>query len=593
MLAAVVIGVDRVGGGLPQLQAAASGAKEVAEWLEENDYEVQLFTDREHPVERRRVFQAVEAFVDRGTVTRLIVYFAGHGFLKGPQDELWLLSGAPTDASEAINLSSSSATARYRGIPEVVFISDACRVPPAGGVLVGISGVSIFPNTAPSRTKTKIDMYYATRPGDPAYERTASEATSAHGLFTKELREAHRAAPQAALIEIGGRTYVRNDWLESVLQDRVNQRAESISLKLTQEPDIQIQIRDGYIARNEASGAEQAGYSPRPRAGSGVWKSADAPPHPLGTPRTSAVEKRPRAVSGKVRGSAKKPPARPPRPPRDQPEARPLVIGTTVRANAQFQDRLRILRHGDITARRVLGPEEYNPSITCTGDTITSLVTAHDLETSWRPRSGKAVTIFSLKGPASQVAVQFQDGTGMLVPILRDYACSIVRHEGRTLAVSYTWLFGHDAELAELRSEVLGAATLGLLDRSESAMRELARRLRRAKRFDPTLGLVAALAYILAGDIEGAASVREYMRQDLQADLFDTWLLGGGGDGPPIYPPLPVLAQTWSLLNILDAPVPEDLKLLRRVPGFWTVFEPESMDTVKHLAKNGMQEGSS
>jgi len=590
MLAAVVIGVDRVGGGLPQLHAAASGAKEIAEWLEENDYEVQLFTDREHPVERRQVFQAVEAFVDRGTVTRLIVYFAGHGFLKGPQDELWLLSGAPTDASEAINLSSSSATARYRGIPEVIFISDACRVPPAGGVLVGISGVSIFPNTAPSRTKTKIDMYYATRPGDPAYERTASEATSAHGLFTKELREAHRAAPHTALIEIGGRTYVRNDWLESVLRDRVNERAESISLKLTQEPDIQIQIRDGYIARNEVSDAGQVGYSSRARAGSAVWKSADAPPHPLGTPRSSAVKMRPGAVSGTVRASAEKPPTRPPRPPRE-PEVRSLVIGTTVRASAQFQDRLKILRHGDISARRILESEEYNSILTCTGDTITSLVTAHDLETSWRPRSGKAVIIFSIMGPVSQVAVQFQDGTGMLVPILRDYACSIVRHEGRTLSVSYTWLFGHDAELAELRSEVLGAATLGLLDRSESAMRELARRLRRAKRFDPTLGMVAALAYFLAGDIEGAASVREYMRQDLQADLFDTWLLGGGGDGPPIYPWLPMLAQTWSLLNVLDAPVPEDLKLLRRVPGFWTVFEPESMDTVKHLAKNGMQEG--
>ncbi len=586
MLAAVVIGVDRVGGGLPQLHGAASGAKEVAEWLEENDYEVQLFTDREHPVERREVFQAVEAFVDRGTVTRLIVYFAGHGFLKGPQDELWLLSGAPTDASEAINVSSSSATARYRGIPEVIFISDACRVPPAGGVLVGISGVSIFPNTAPSRTKTKIDMYYATRPGDPAYERTASEATSAHGLFTKELREAHRAAPQAALIEIGGRTYVRNDWLENVLRDRVNERAESISLKLTQEPDIQIQIRDGYIARNEVSGAEQVRYSSPPRARSVAWKSADAPPHPLGTPRSSAVEKRSRAVSGTVRASTEKSPPRPPR----EPEVRSLVIGTTVRASARFQDRLKILRRGDITARRILGSEEHNSIITCIGDTITSLVTAHDLETSWRPRSGKTVIIFSFKGPASQVAVQFQDGTGMLVPILRDYACSIVRHEGRTLAVSYTWLFGHDADLAELRSEVLGAATLGLLDRSENAMRELARRLRMAKRFDPTLGMVAALAYVLAGDIEGAASVREYMRQDLQADLFDTWLLGGGGDGPPIYPSLPVLAQTWSLLNILDAPVPEDLKLLRRVPGFWTVFEPESMDTVKHLAKNGMRE---
>jgi hypothetical protein len=200
MRAAVVIGVDAVQEGLPRLQAAASGAEEVAEWLRRSDYNVQLFTDRETPVERSAIFRAVTALVQAGTTERLVVYFAGHGFLNGPVDECWLLSGAPIDASEAVNVTLSATMARYRGIPEIVFISDACRLAPAGGVNAGITGVSIFPNVRPSQRTGDIDFYYATRPGDPAHERTSVEAEKAHGLFTRVLVDSHKGAPAEALL---------------------------------------------------------------------------------------------------------------------------------------------------------------------------------------------------------------------------------------------------------------------------------------------------------------------------------------------------------------------------------------------------------
>ncbi|OHC97500.1 MAG: hypothetical protein A3H25_03215 [Sphingomonadales bacterium RIFCSPLOWO2_12_FULL_63_15] len=587
MRAAVVIGVDAVGGGLPRLQAAARGAEEVAEWLRRSDYLVTLFTDQKAPVERSQVFRAVAGLVDAGTVERLVVYFAGHGFLKGPVEEFWLLSGAPSDASEAVNLVASGNMARYRGIPEIVFISDACRVAPISGVHSGIAGASIFPNLAPSSRTAEIDYFYATRPGDPAFERPGTEAQAAHGLFTQELLEAHIDAPEEALLRIGNREYVRNDWLRGVLVDRLNARAEGISLKLTQSPDVQVQIRQGCVALNEVSGRglggqQQATGQPSATGSDKFFKLERTEPKPIrNVPRdrgrrpavvgsTRTADGRAGTSTGLARGRA---------------PSRQWIVGEAAKGTEQYQERRRII--GATRPRRgsVLG-QEYEPSLKCVGDAFEDIIPSPGLDfTGWIDPDGDAV-LFDLKGRASQVAVRFADGSGMLLPVLREFACEVVRHEGRTLAVTYSWLPYLEEGVKELRAEVLAAATLGLLDTTRETASELARRLRRLKRFDPMLGLVSALAYVLAGDPGGAASVREHMRRDLGIDLFDAWLLGGSGDGRvPLFPTLPLLSQSWSLLDIFGAEVPEALRRLERVPGFWTVFERSAMEKVAQLVR--------
>ncbi len=74
MNAAIVIGVDKVSGGLPNLRAAASGALEVADWLKRNEYVVDLFTDQGGSVERAEIFQAALAIVEAGTAKKLLIY---------------------------------------------------------------------------------------------------------------------------------------------------------------------------------------------------------------------------------------------------------------------------------------------------------------------------------------------------------------------------------------------------------------------------------------------------------------------------------------------------------------------------------------
>jgi hypothetical protein len=91
----------------------------------------------------------VKQYTTRGTLTHLVIYFAGHGFLKG-RSELWMLSGAPDDVDEAISFAESLPFAWSCGIPNVTFIADACRLPTADLIMGGMRGSTIFPNLPPA-----------------------------------------------------------------------------------------------------------------------------------------------------------------------------------------------------------------------------------------------------------------------------------------------------------------------------------------------------------------------------------------------------------------------------------------------------------
>jgi hypothetical protein len=69
----------------------------------------------------------------------------GHGILLAPGTEYWLLSGAPQNPNEAVNLLRSAEDARNASIPHVIFFSDACRSTVPGAPLNGVVGGSIFP----------------------------------------------------------------------------------------------------------------------------------------------------------------------------------------------------------------------------------------------------------------------------------------------------------------------------------------------------------------------------------------------------------------------------------------------------------------
>jgi Caspase domain len=256
--AAVLIGVDRTGG-LEPLLAAASGATDMSGWLEAEGFACTLLADQRGPVKLSAVKDAVRLLVERGTLEQIVVYFAGHGYLNGTA-ETWLLSGAPIDPDEAIDLTESSELARSCGVRSVVFISDACRSTPQSLGASRVRGGSILPNLDISTVEPEVDRFFASRPGQVALELSLEEARRTYvGLFTELLQKAH-VNPETGLTKVMARgteiiTVVPSRKLKLVLPDLVNRTAQARSLRLNQVPQLRLESgEDAYLARATFSG---------------------------------------------------------------------------------------------------------------------------------------------------------------------------------------------------------------------------------------------------------------------------------------------------------------------------------------------------
>jgi hypothetical protein len=150
----------------------------------------------------------------RPTIGQLIVYFAGHG-VNNNQSEYWLLSGAPTNPNEAINVAGSALLAQRSGIPHVVIISDAisdaCRTAPEGIHAQGVTGSLMFPNQ-PLRPGPAdfVDQFFACLLGDPAHEiRDPNDASRVfRSIYTEVLVESLNGEHREMLVRVdepGGR----------------------------------------------------------------------------------------------------------------------------------------------------------------------------------------------------------------------------------------------------------------------------------------------------------------------------------------------------------------------------------------------------
>ena len=189
--AVICIGVNSVVG-MDPLNHAATGARSFAQWASEQGCDVELFVDdapraggREQ-VLRRDILAAITKIVADSVYAQLIIYFGGHGILKAPGVEIWLLSDAGNDKSEGISILLETENARFSGIPHVVFISDACRVRTADPRLLRVEGGDTISSwDAPwEEDDSVVDIFFATKAGNPAYERPAGDDADG-GIFTE------------------------------------------------------------------------------------------------------------------------------------------------------------------------------------------------------------------------------------------------------------------------------------------------------------------------------------------------------------------------------------------------------------------------
>jgi tetratricopeptide (TPR) repeat protein len=143
--AAVVIGVNKIGG-VQSLRSPAATAQMFGDWLKSEGFEVATITDVSVRITPLVISDAILKFTNSEIYQQLIIYFAGYAFLKN-DTLLWLLSDAPGDANAAVSWVETVEFAKICGVPNVVLISDVCRLVPATPQQMRVRGSVVFPNS--------------------------------------------------------------------------------------------------------------------------------------------------------------------------------------------------------------------------------------------------------------------------------------------------------------------------------------------------------------------------------------------------------------------------------------------------------------
>ena len=599
--AAVVIGVNKTGK-LTPLGSAAEGAKRVADWLTGEGYDVCCLTDLAGPVTRADVEKAIERYVTLpARYHLLLVYFSGHGYWQARSDT-WLLSGAPTRPGEAINLRTAIDMAKYSGIPNVVFVSDACRSIPDTRSGASLEPAGAFPNYDEITTPSKVDYFKATSEARPAYEGRIDGAPQS--VLTAALMAAFRE-PEAQMVRSivdGNETIdvVPNRRLEAYLQRKVDDLLAGIDPNAVQQIEVNVpSSEDIYIARVRRGADRPTTSGPLPAApppaalppssplpsGSGELEALAVPRGPGELRREMADALRStlstRAFGGSLSASLA-------RPYQASVEAS-LNLRMPDPAQDHFESHTGIVVHGPAVRRALASRGEASLQalvLTPGGASAPGLVRVE--------ASGGIVVP---EGLATSVAMQFEDRRCVVLAALPGYVGHVFVKRSGLANVSYVpssndWRWGEylgrREDIDRLRAMVALAVDRDIFQLgSEREAEALASRIRMYKGMDPTLGLYAAHAFSQAGNDRQVMAVLESMRADLQADLFDLRLLasrqlGGWASRAPVVPFCPMLTQSWNLLDARRVDLPAPLRSLMPwlCNSLWTTFEPEAADTL-------------
>jgi hypothetical protein len=614
--AAIVIGINHYpeDSDFKQLQAAVKAARNFAEWATEMGFEVRPICDEADssapaedggtdkkvvPVTMTRVKSAVTELVQRtgaGRLDQLVIYFSGHGVNKGFA-EYWLLSAAPNDGSEAVNVNGCVDDARYlTGISHIVFISDACRTPAPTIQVQNVTGGSIFPNQQGNFSTAVVDRFYAARPGNPAVEIKDEADYSAFytdcllyalsGHDSSALEPYREAGPEIRI--------VTPRKLKSFLLSELPKRAAALHLRRPQESDSLVESEyPAYLSL----------FTKRPwSSGPGRYIA------PLPEPALDAflVEKsiafenvfEDRLAQAKKRAASQRRPGkrktvrkrkdlrrREPKSSEDLSAAllrnpvtgreRSVVLGKP-RLKATPPPELRVLvepveeiKPGDIRPRNVLTrirsdaellQRALTPIRISTGcgfavrgdDKVveaksgSAKCTISD-ESRWR----QIVTVYISTGvrsharQAATVLFKLASGRAALLAALPNFVGTATFSRGELANVTYEpalnspgwYLYDRFARkrLSPLRATIAAATRNGVFRVSRESAHQVAQGLRVLKGVDPTLGLYAAYAYHEAGLIDEVSSVARYMRKD-HAQLFDVAMLTRRPRDPAQFP---------------------------------------------------------
>lgn len=578
----IAVGVNNVKGStLPSLNAAKDAALFHA-WAQAHHFQSTLLTDEQTDVTLQMIKDAVNAAIATGA-TQVVIYFGGHGLLKAPDTEVWLLSGALYDSQQAVNLAGSVALARNGKIPNVIFISDACRSVTTNQTLFRINGGEIFPPDFVPRSGAELDRLYATLPGSVAADfADPAGAGNYHGVYTKCLMRALEGREPSAIETIldGGITFtaVSSRSLKPYLFRSVPDAAAQVNITLNQNPDSIVE-------------------SQPPKH---IVKLPLQPSTPLrdpGAARPISPVRRPELIFKTKIGD--------------------LRVAPGVAGNVHVQDPQLEADVNRILEARGRVAFETRTGFTVVGEPIADVQTNGIHCDVFRENSshGEKNQIRVTPNALSRtLLVQFASGTGACLAVLPGFIGVVTVEQGVVKNVSYApsrntdrYRYEYQPEEVEVekrRAFAAAASQRGQFRVDPQSGEAFANYVRQLKSLDPTLGLYAIYSYFQVNMHGEMKSVLDYMRADARPKfsddevrpvLFDAKLLAEQilpeelGAVPPLVAPFcPMLTQGWSYLfeNVPVHPIVRNAGDYL-LPGLWTTFAPEGTA----LLKEGMGAG--
>ncbi|MEK7466636.1 MAG: caspase family protein [Planctomycetota bacterium] len=571
----MLIGV-RKSGSLQTLHTAAENARAMAAWAGSQQFKhVHVITDEAGRVDVARIKKTITELVDLRTIEQLIVYFSGHGVNRN-RSEYWLLTGAPRDSQEAVNVEGSVHLARRVGIPHVVFISDACRTAPEGIQADSVTGSDIFPNEDIGGSNHAVDQFFATQLGRPAYEfKNTAEAVAAYAPYTDELIKALSGdyEPPLEHHKEGRRAFglVRPHPLKRHLHSVVTRKVHAVARR-AQAPDALITSDESaWLAKIlfEHPGHPTKGDSRKPRRHPFVESPQSRKFPDLGSLSRAFLTAALRAAA----------PAFFPQVPTELVTAAVELGRSVARMSKSF---------GSAEFRTGCGFKVRGNGFA----DATSLGGAR-VERS----SENLVQILDVAWPASNVLITFGDGTGTMLPAIPEFIGALTFEGNELVDVAYEPSAGSSRwkafqkrrdELRRLRATIAESARLGVFRVEEPGARKLIKKLRYGESIDPGLALYAAYA---CRDLPGPDRILDFevtLLGDLGLSFFDLWLIGGElGNmdlaNSSVFPFFPMLSQGWALLDALRVKLPESLSTLQGHlrQSLWTLFDPAGVSAIR------------
>lgn len=605
----ISIGIDNANG-LNPLRAAVSGAQDFARWGITQGYTTSLYTDENNNVTIAAIFNEINRIVRDGNCEQLIIFFSGHGILKSPGQEVWLLSDAFHNPNESVNLAGSIDNAWISGVPYVVFISDACRVLPTELQLTG-NGSVIFPINDVTENVSVIDILYAARPGNIALEQSSKVTGKNSGLFTEAILEILQGHyPEIVLSKNNHEnlsTYYNVDKLllnpiyknldndlwginlinsESPLKSLVKSKVRKVNRFLNHSPELRIQYQnpkpflaefsddDAKTILVESKSKIKEKISTDKALIKGVQKKINS-----GLSSSETENKSFKSILANI----------------DEISVDVYNVKSNLIKNSEF-----------IFDSRGKSSFETETGFTIIGTNIIDVFLNGYFDI-FREGHKTHIRVFTNYNPLTAIII-LKNGHSVPVAILKGYVGTLIFEKNRLLTVNYTpsrntrkyEIFKQNEDgINFVRSFVASAANEGF-NYSQTFKNEFTSDgylnfsnagsyLRQEKAIDPSLGLYAVYAYRQEGNKKDVKSVYRAMRAEADNMLFDVAMLAQklSRENQRLAPFCPMIALGWayrqSFEQYLDPIIIEASNFM--VPGLWTTFDKRGTEIVINMFK--------